>query len=175
MARAVLPDATVCGTSPPPIDITEDRIHRALADRRGASIDAAHSGLRGEGNKGLHCQLLHVATADAVFLLGQHHDRAPFRGLVGERGQLRRIRQFLLGDAASTGRNTVAWRLPSVMVPVLSSNKRIDVAGGFDRATGHRQHVEAYQPVHAGNADRRQQRADGGRDQRDEQRHQHHH
>ena len=73
-----------------------------------------------------------------------------------------------------TGRNAVAWRLPSVMVPVLSSSKRIDVAGGLDRAAGHRQHVEAHQPVHAGDADRRQQRADGGRDQRHEQRHQHH-
>jgi hypothetical protein len=39
----------------------------------------------------------------------------------------------------------------------------------------HRQHIEAHQPVHAGDADRRQQRPDRGRDQTDEERDQHHH
>ena len=57
----------------------------------------------------------------------------------------------------------------------LVEQQRIDVAGGFHRAAGHGQHVEAHQPVHAGDADGRQQRADRGRDQRDEQRHQDHH
>ena len=57
----------------------------------------------------------------------------------------------------------------------LVEQQRIDVAGGLDRAAGHRQHVEAHQPVHAGDADRRQQRADRGRDQRHEQRDQHDH
>ena len=57
----------------------------------------------------------------------------------------------------------------------LVEQQRIDVAGRFHRAARHRQHVEAHQPVHAGDADGRQQRADGGRDQGHEQRHQHQH
>ena len=69
----------------------------------------------------LALQFGEFAAADAVFLLGQHDDRAAFRRLVGERGELRRVGQFLLGDAAH-GLNSVAWRLPSVMVPVLSSS-----------------------------------------------------
>ncbi len=55
----------------------------------------------------------------------------------------------------------------------LVEQQRVDVAGRFHRAARHGEHVEAHQPVHAGDADGRQQRADGGRDQRDEQRHQH--
>jgi len=106
---------------------------------------------------------------------GQHDDRAAFRRFVGERGELRRIGQFLLGDGLDR-RNSVAWRLPSVMVPVLSSSSRIDVAGGFDGAAGHRQHVEAHQAVHAGQCRwPTRQGADGGRDQGDEQRDQHGH
>ena len=98
----------------------------------------------------------------------------PSGRFVGQRGELRRIRQFLFGDAAhrAKGRRlAVAERDGAGLV----EQQRIDVAGGFDRAAGHRQHVEAHQPVHAGDADRRQQRADRGRDQRHEQRHQHHH
>ena len=135
-----------------------------------AGIDAAHAGLRGERNEG-GGELRHVAAADAVFLLGEHDDRAAFRRLVGQRGELRRIGQFLLGhaaDRAKRGRLPVAERDGAGLV----EQQRVDVAGGLDRAARHRQHVEAHQPVHAGDADRRQQRADGGRDQRDEQRHQ---
>ncbi len=47
------------------------------------------------------------------------------------------------------------------------------VAGGLDGAAAGRQHVLAHEAVHAGDADGRQQRADGGRDQRDEQRREH--
>ena len=117
-------------------------------------------------------QLRHVAAADAVFLLGQHDDRAAFRRLVGERGELRRIGQFLLGDAADRaelGRLAVAERDGAGLV----EQQRVDVARRLDGAAGHGEHVEAHQPVHAGDADRREQRADGGRDQRDEQRDQH--
>ncbi len=71
-------------------DIVEDRVHRALADRRRPGIDATHAGLCGEGHEG-RGKLLHVAAADAVFLLGQHDDRAAFGRFVGERGKLCRI------------------------------------------------------------------------------------
>ena len=55
----------------------------------------------------------------------------------------------------------------------LVQQQRVDVAGGFDRAARHGQHVALHQPVHAGDADRRQQRADRGGDQADQQRHHH--
>ena len=44
-----------------------------------------------------------------------------------------------------------------------------DVAGGLDGAPGHRQHVALHEAVHAGDPDRRQQAADGRRDEAHEQ------
>ena len=87
--------------------------------------------------------------------------------------ELRRIGQFALVDAGQRnelGRLAVAERDRAGLV----EQQRVDVARRLDRAAGHGQHVEAHQPVHAGDADRRQQRADRGRDQRDEQRDQDH-
>ena len=57
----------------------------------------------------------------------------------------------------------------------LVEQQRVHVAGGLDGATRHRQHVVLNQPVHAGNADGRQQAADGCRNQADQQRDQHEH
>ena len=111
---------------------------------------------------------------DAIFLLHQRDDRAAFRGLVGIAGEQRSFGGLLLGNARHRdhfGREPVAEGDGAGLV----EQQRVDVAGRLHRAAGHRQHVEAHQPIHAGNADRRQQRADRGRDQRDEQRHQHDH
>ena len=55
----------------------------------------------------------------------------------------------------------------------LVEQQRVDVARRLDGAAGGGDDVEADQPVHAGDADRRQQAADGRRDQADEQRDQH--
>ena len=126
--------------------------------------------------KGMNCALQrrHVAAANAVFLLGQHDDRTAFRRLVGERGKLRRIGQLAFGNARQRqefGRLAVAQGDRAGLV----QQQRVDIARRFDRAARHGQHVEAHQPVHAGNADGGQQRADGGGDQGDEQRHQHQH
>ena len=52
----------------------------------------------------------------------------------------------------------------------LVEQQHVDVARRLDRAARQREHVAAHEPVHAGDADRRQQRADRRRDQRDEQR-----
>ena len=114
-----------------------------------------------------------IAAADTVFLLGQHHDRAAFRRLVGERSELRGVRQLLL---AHTAHGHEGCRLPVAEGDGagLVEQQRIDVAGGFDGAAGHGEHVEPHQAVHAGDADGRQQRADGGRNERHEQRHDHH-
>ena len=64
-------------------------------------VDAAHARLRGEGDE-LRAQRLHVALADAVLLLGQHHDAAALGRLVGQRGELRGVGE--LGDARRPGR-----------------------------------------------------------------------
>ena len=160
-----------CATPERRRDIGEDRVDGALADRRAADVDAAHPGLRGEGHEG-RAELGHVAAADAVLLLGQHDDRAALRRLVGERGELRRVGELLLGDAAhraELGRLAVAEGDGAGLV----EQQRVDVARRLDRAARHGEHVEAHQPVHAGDADGREQRADRGRDQGDEQRDQH--
>ena len=154
------------------VEIIQDRVHRAFADPGSADLDAAHAGLRAERDE-VGLQFGEFAAADAVFLLGQHDDGAALRRLVGERGQLRRVGQFLLGHAAQRlelGRLAVAERDGAGLV----EEERVDVARGLDRAARHGEHVEAHQPIHAGDADGRKQRADGGRDQRHEQRHQDH-
>ena len=63
-----------------------------------------------------------VALAQAVLLLGQHDDAAALRRLVGQRGELRGVGQLLARSRPAAGMNAVAWRLPSVIVPVLSSS-----------------------------------------------------
>ena len=79
------------------LEVIEHRVDRALADPRAVDLDAAHPALRGERDE-LGAELVDVAAADAVFLLGQHDDRAALRRLVGERGELRRVGQLLLAS-----------------------------------------------------------------------------
>jgi hypothetical protein len=110
--------------------------------------------------------------ADAVLLLGQHDDRAALGRLVGERGELRRVGE-LASVTPGAGMNSVAMRLPSVIVPVLSSSSTSTSPAASTARPAHREHVALHQPVHAGDADRRQQAADRRRDQADEQRDQH--
>ena len=69
--------------------------------------------------------------------------------------------------------NSTACRLPSVMVPVLSSSSVFTSPDASTALPAHREHVVLHDAVHAGDADRGQQAADGGRNQADEQRHQH--
>ena len=82
------------------IDIGQHRIDRALADRGALDIDAADPRLRRERDE-MRVERRHVAAADAVFLLGEDDDRAAFRRLVGQRGELRRIGEVALVDAAA--------------------------------------------------------------------------
>jgi hypothetical protein len=55
----------------------------------------------------------------------------------------------------------------------LVEQQRVHVAGGLDGASAHGQHVVLHQAVHAGDADGREQAADGGGNQADQQRDQH--
>ena len=151
----------------------QHRIDRALADRGAVEVDAGQPGLRRERDE-VRTHRRHLAPADVVLLLRQHDDRATFRRLVRQRRKLRRVGQLLRGDPGKRdelGRLAIAERDGAGLV----QQQRIDVSRGLHCAAGHRQHVEAHQAVHAGDADRRQQRADRGGDQCDEQRDQDHH
>ena len=116
----------------------------------------------------------HLAAADAVLLLGEDDDRAAFRRFVGERRELRRIGELALRYARQRDELrglTVAEGDRAGLV----EKKGIDVSRRLDRPAGHREHVEANETIHAGDADRREQRTDGRRDQGHEQRHEHEH
>ena len=146
----------------------DDGIDSPLADRDPLDIDAAHSGLRRKRHKA-RIERRHLAGAEAVFLLGQDHDRAAFGGFIRERSQLCCIGKLPLSN---TGKRDELGRLPIAERdgPGLVEKQGIDIPRGLDRAARHGEHVEAHEPVHAGDADRRQQRADRRRDQGDEQR-----
>ena len=66
--------------------------------------------------------------------------------------------------------NSTAWRLPSVIVPVLSSSSTSTSPGRFDGAARHGDHIGLNHAIHAGDADGRQQAADRRRNQADQQR-----
>ena len=139
-----------------------------LRRRVAVEVDAAHARLRRERARSWASCGADLVLADPV-LLGQHDDRAALGRLVGERRQLRRLGQLGLVDAGhrdELGGLAVAERDRAGLV----EQQHVDVAGGLDRAAGQREHVAAHEPVHAGDADRAQQRADRRRDQRDEQR-----
>ena len=87
---------------------------------RPARFEAAHAGLGAEGDEGVLGRQL--AAAQAVALLGQHHDGAPLRRLVGQAGELGGVGQGRRLRTPGAGRSSVAMRLPRVMVPVLSSS-----------------------------------------------------
>ena len=64
-----------------------------------------------------------VALPDVEALLGQHDDRAALGRLVGQARQLGGVGQAPARSTPGRGRNSAAWRLPRVMVPVLSSSR----------------------------------------------------
>ena len=137
----------------------------ALADREAVQVHPAHAGLGGEGHQG---GVADVAFPDVEPLLGQHHDGATFRRLVGQAGQLGRCGEALLGDAGQREELrglAVAERDGAGLV----QEQRRAVARRLDRPARHGEHVVLHQAVHAGDADRRQQGADGRRDEADQQ------
>src|SRR6516225_10009000 len=73
------------------------RVNLPLADHDSVDIDPAHPSLRRKRHE-LRVERRHFAGTQAVFLLGQHHNRTAFGGLVGQRGELRRIGKLALLD-----------------------------------------------------------------------------
>src|SRR5262249_36623681 len=150
----------------------EDGVHRALAQLPLADVNAGQP----SGRRELYefCFRGADLTAHIIFFLCHGDDRAAFGGLVRVAGEDRGFGRFALGHAwhrDDFSRLPVAERDGSRLV----EQQRVDVAGGFHRTAGHGEHAEPHQPIHAGNADRRKQRADRGRDQGDEKRDQYDH
>ena len=127
-------------------------------------IHAAHARLRGERDK------LRVAACRAisrprmsVFFFREHDDAAAFGRFVGERRKLRGFGQLLLGHSRSRNerrRLAIAERDRAGLV----EQQHIHIAGGFDRAAAHGQHILLHQPIDPGDADGAEQSADRGRE-----------
>ena len=157
--------------SRPVLDPAADRVGGTLADRAPVEVDAAHAGLGRERDERA---LGDVPFAQAVALLREDDDGAALGRLVGEARELCGVGELALvhaGQRQELGRLAVAERDR----PRLVEQQRRAVAGGLDSAAGEREHVAADEPVHAGDPDRREQAADRGRDQADEQGDEHEH
>ena len=157
-------------------DPVPDRTGRALADLAVAEVDAGHPGLRGERHE--------------LGGLLRRRWRSPRAGRTRRRRGRRccglpacRRPGWTAGPpSASSFDRGRADRDQLGGPPVaegdgagLVQQQRVHVARGLDGAAGHGEHVALHQPVHAGDADRGQQRADRRRDQADQQRGQHDH
>ena len=104
----------------------------------------------------------------AVALDGEVHDGTTLGCLVGLGRQQRRHRELVLLDAHDRqegARHPVAVGDRAGLV----EQEGAHVAGGLDGSARHGQDVALHESVHAGDADGRQQRADGGRDQADQE------
>ena len=97
-----------------------DRIGRALADLAAVDVDPDIRVVRREGDELVRSAEL--ALADVETLLGQHDDGAALGGLVGQRGELSGVGHLLFGVPVRRDRRPTPCRLPSVIVPVLSSS-----------------------------------------------------
>ena len=107
-------------------------------------------------------------------LLAELQDALSLGGRVGERGEHRGHGQRVLVhalDGEELPRLPVAERDRAGLV----EEQRVDVAGQFDGLAALRKQVVRERPVHAGDADGGQERADGRRDEADEERHERRH
>ena len=142
-----------------------DRVGGTLAQAPAVEVDAAHARRGREGDELVLAELL---LAEPEPLLGEHDDRAALGRLVGERRELRGLREVELLDAADgqeLGRLPVAEGDRARLV----EQEHVDVSRGLDRAARHGEDVALHEPVHSGDADCREQRADGRRDEGDEE------
>ena len=141
-----------------------------LRMRRVLEIHAAHARLRRELVEGVR-RCRKIAAAQLILLLGEHHDRAPFGSLVGQRGELRGVSEVAARRRVphKRCRMAVAERDRAGLV----QQQHIDVAGRLDGAPGGGDDVGAHHAIHAGDSDGRQQPADGGGNQAHEQGDQH--
>ena len=102
-------------------------------------------------------------------VFGENDDGAAFGSFVGERGELRGVGEAFGGDVGG-GDELGGLAIAEGDGAGLVEQQRVDVAGGFDGAAAHGEHVVLHEAVHAGDADGGEQAADGGGDEADEQR-----
>ena len=81
-------------------NMTANGINGPFTDHPVLNVNAAHAGLRREGNE-RGVQALYVALAQVKALLGEDHDTAAFRRFIGQRGKLRRVSQRFFIHAGS--------------------------------------------------------------------------
>ena len=153
------------------LHVVLDGIGGAFADLPPVHVDAAHARLGRERHK-RRPHGLDIALAYAILFFCQDDDAAALWGLIGERGQLGGIRQF--PDLHPLSREerrglTVAEGDRAGLV----EQQHVHIARGLHGAPGHGDDVGLDHAVHAGDANRRQQPPDGGRNETDQQRHQH--
>ena len=117
-------------------------------------------------------QFVQLAPAQAVFFLGQHDNAAAFRRFVGERRELRGFGHRFLRHARR-GKEFRGLAIAERDRAGLVEQQHIHVAGGFDRASAHREHVLLHETIDARDADGAQQAANGRRNEADEQRDEH--
>ena len=149
------------------LHVAANGVHRPFADHALIDIDAAHPRLRGKGDKG-GVQRLQIAFAQVKALFRQHHDAAPLRGFIRQRGELGGVGEGSLFHAARRQEGG-GLAVAEGNGPGFIQQQDIDVACGFHRAAAGGDHVGAEHTTHPGDADGRQQPADGGRDQAHQQ------
>ena len=74
------------------LNVATDGVNRAFTDHAILNVNPAHSGLRRKRHEG-GMQALNVALAQVKALLGENNNASAFRGFIGKRGELCRIRQ----------------------------------------------------------------------------------
>src|SRR5262245_9296700 len=134
-------------------------------------IDSAHSRLGAELHK-LCPHGLDVTLAQAVLLLGQHHDAPSFRGLVGQRGELGGVGERGLAHAVG-GKEGGGLPVAQGDGAGLVEEEHVHVARRLHGAARHGDHVLLDHAIHPRDADGREQGTDGGGNQADEQGDQH--
>ena len=144
----------------------------SFANLAAVEIHARHPRLRGKGNEHRFVRRPDLASAQVVLFFRQHNNRPAFGRFVGERRELRGIGHLGRGNPRSGDELrclAVAERDRSRLI----EQQRVHVSGRFHGASRHCQHVVLHQAIHAGDADRGQQAANGGRNQADQQRDEH--
>ena len=136
----------------------------------GGDVEPGHPGLRGERDE-LGGRLLPGRLGRKAVLGGaQRDDAAALRGLVGQAGQPGGRGQLGHHRTPGAGMQRGGPPVAEGDRAGLVQQQGVDVARGLDGPPGRGEHVALHEPVHPGDADGREQRADRGRDQADQQR-----
>ncbi len=132
--------------------------------------NSAHAGVRREW----HERPARFAVDIRAHPPRQGNDRPPFGRVIRRRGE-RGDPDQSLDIHAGGGKELRRLTIPQSDCSGFVEQERVHVAGRLDRTAGHCQDVLLHEPIDAGDADRRQKRANGGGDQTDQECDQHCH